>query len=465
MNERVWARAARRSTGANQPAFSEARPTGRAAGADDDSRADRVGALIRMVSAATIPSVGSRPASSEVAPVQRVVKAKKTGEDATEDRASFVEVSKYFGVDRYALLSAVAAKFFATDLFPDTYVASHATNAELKGELFNMANTLIEDSASATVVQAAAGNVQEVATALWTVIAPAVDAPFLNRFPNFKAMQGLGTEDATSFAGFLNLAAARLRVYMGQIDENKYDPASLKQNAVAKAKIKELRGRVLRLRKDLGTAHENGSDTGGLMTEVKQLVAEIGRFEKAWELDARAVVEKVDAEVATLGANTTAATSAGVDNIGSHYVEDGGTDDGMEVTDAWSSVLGCTLYSILALKGSWLGTDSPEELHHILRKSKKLAVYDENAIAAKVRLLAGMKATAVGGGLKVKDYIARETAAAKDKTPESVIMDTAGVAHTFAAVWDGAKFVRADETTSSGGFGTYDNNEILWIWK
>ena len=59
---------------------------------------------------------------------------------------------------------------------------------------------------------------------------------------------------------------------------------------------------------------------------------------------------------------------------------------------------------------------------------------DDHQIAAKVRYLAGLYPTRVQGYMTLRAYLQQEALADRK---QSRIYDITGMAHTFAAAWDG----------------------------
>ena len=184
------------------------------------------------------------------------------------------------------------------------------------------------------------------------------------------------------------------------------------------------------------------------MANARAFVAELGEFEHAWDLDFRKT--DVEADIETLAEN---------EATGDFYEEDGGVDDGMSVGDEWSPLLACSLYSILAIKPGWLGANSPQTLHRILRKTLNLKDYDDNKTAATIRKLAGFTPTVKGGVQSVNNYLA-----SLDNL-KSMILDVDTHAHTFALIWDNDRFKRTDETGSNREIGEYATDKVITVWQ
>ena len=222
------------------------------------------------------------------------------------------------------------------------------------------------------------------------------------------------------------------------------------------AKLDEIKNTAMGLRDELDNEVTAGNDTTAIIARVDTLTGDLDALEHAWDLDWGDTDMDLDTKITNLE------QTGGV--WGEHYEDEGGEDDGMSVGDVYSSVLACSLYSILALKPGWLGAGSPEDLHKILRKTGKLKEYDDNQIAAKVRYLAGLNPTQVQGNVLLGNYLQQEGNANRR---QSRIFDVTGMAHTFAAVWMGGEFKKVDEATPNGGNfnNNYAQSRVLWVWQ
>ena len=88
---------------------------------------------------------------------------------------------------------------------------------------------------------------------------------------------------------------------------------------------------------------------------------------------------------------------------------------------------------------------------------------DDHQIAAKVRHLAGLYPTRVQGYMTLRAYLQQEALADRK---QSRIYDITGMAHTFAAAWDGP-FKKVDEASPNGvAFNVvYHQSTVLWAWE
>ncbi|BBD63575.1 hypothetical protein NIES2109_64500 (plasmid) [Nostoc sp. HK-01] len=247
----------------------------------------------------------------------------------------------------------------------------------------------------------------------------------------------------------------KLREYKAEIDLNKYDEASRAKNSQMQNRVDKLQAQGIALKQQLDTALQTGQGQDAIdqiITNVRTLTAEVNLLERAWDLDLWVEEKGIDEQLEELAQNPT---------VSHHYADDGGEDDGMTVSDKYQNLLACSLFAILAVKGTWLGTDEPAVLHSILRRTGKVKQYDDNKIAAKVRYLAGMTPTVPATKITLAAYLTEK----KQKgEKDSFIVDIAGEAHTFAAVWKGDDYKKVDETGSNGNLLQYGTNQVLAVW-
>lgn len=408
---------------------------------------------------AVMRTLGVIPAYQGI--IQRTVKARVMGksEKATE-HSDLDSLCAKFGVEKQSLVAPMKAKLFEGGLFPQVYKDNYDANSLLQEEMKEIvfgADDLVAAANSRSEIVAGQGDATAIVNQLYPMIGAGFTQVRLNGYGNYYATKTLRAQDATIYKDMLSMASGKLAEYEAQIDLEKYDAESRAQNEQMANRIKELKAKAEALKTELGDVLRAGRGQRTIdpvIAKVRTLTADIEQFEHAWDLDFELGEQGIDDKVDTLAGNPL---------LGDHYEDDGGTDDGMKVKDAYGPLLACTLFSILAVKGTWLGTDDPRVLHSILRKTGKLKDYDDNKVAAKVRYLAGMTPTVVGNKT-LKTYLADQKKAGKK---DSFIADTEGIAHTFAAVWDekGKDFVKSDETGSKGDIHEYDANKVLAVWK
>lgn len=436
-----------------------------------EREADELGARAARGEALPAPSRASSPGAGVAAgqrraastpaapggPVQRAVKARKIGEGDSTSHDDLESICTKFGISKNALVTPMKDRLFAGNLFPDSYKNAYPNNRLIQGEVRKMVLELDDLIAAANVIDqivAGAGDAGAVAAQLYHLIGPSINQQRLAQYDHYKILSQAGNGPSATYIELLDTMLARLQVYQNRIDHTKFDQQTRTENEKMENRLRVLRKAGRDLRRELDQALTQAQDTGPVIAKIRTLVDEIDTLEKAWDLDWAVDDQSLDQKVQDLANNEN-------ENLASHYQDDGGEDDGMSVGDNYSPLLACSLFSIIAVKGEWLGTSDPAVLHGILRKTGKLKDYDENATAAKVRYLAGLKPTAVGG-MNLGAYIQnKKNRGEKD----SFIADVAGIAHTFAAVWKNNDYKKVDETGSNGNLGEYANNEVLWIWK
>jgi hypothetical protein len=390
--------------------------------------------------------------------VQRVVKARKMGEYTTSNHKDIPEICTKFGIKLTDLVEPIKNKLFAGNLFPDSYKNRYDASPELQNEMRKIVSDLSDlvSAANSNIeISANNGDGTAVGDQLYAIIGGSINQARLNRYDHYLITTQLGANaaSATTYINLLDTLAAKIVAYKKNIDQQKYDQETLATNSRMENRIDTFKDSAKKLKDDLKNALHDGNSPAAIIGQIQQLVNEVDSYEKAWDLD-----WGIDA----LGVNDDVDTLSQDPRVGDHYQEDGGVDDKVSVSDKYLPVMACSLFSILALKGTWLGTDDPKVLHGILRKTGQIKEYDDNKTAAKVRYLAGLKPTPVGGGIKLRDYIQGK----KDRgEKDSFIVDAAGIAHTFAAVWKDNDYKKVDETGSNGNLAEYAQNEVLCVWK
>ncbi|OJJ19070.1 hypothetical protein BKI52_19825 [marine bacterium AO1-C] len=141
-------------------------------------------------------------------------------------------------------------------------------------------------------------------------------------------------------------------------------------------------------------------------------------------------------------------------------------DDGQEVEDDYKSGLACTLFALLAVKGTIWGASTPQELHEILRAMPKLRVYDEDEIVGFLRMKASLNYTN-RNSIKVADFVA--SLGEEDQT-RKFIVDLDGEPHTFALKHKDGEWKRFDNGSETGyidgaTIGKYNSSKISVTWE
>lgn len=141
-------------------------------------------------------------------------------------------------------------------------------------------------------------------------------------------------------------------------------------------------------------------------------------------------------------------------------------DDGLSVGEEYSQGLACTLFALLAVKGSYLGASTPEELHKIFQAIDKFKAYDEDANVGLIRIQAGLNYSTLYSGKTVQQMVDGLEESDRNK---KFIIDLDGVAHTFALKYvDGWK--RFDNGSNQGyktgaEIGGYASKKISVTWQ
>jgi len=392
--------------------------------------------------------------------IQRQLSAKLDTDKANTDVQDVKSLGDLFDINPPELMTAVKTALFAGDLFPDLYKTQYDANSALQTEFRNIINTKIKASKSKTVINTTSGNTAEVARQLLEIISPSITTEYLNKFQHFLTISALGDDEGQAYATFIETVSAKLTSYKSQIGAHDYgEAAQTMRNRVDKLTTDAT---VLLTRiKTAVTKEESVEVINGIVADMNKFRAELATVEKAWDLhfleEERGLEDKVETDLAQN------------EDLGDKYKKGGGTDDGMSVGDKYTSVMACSLYAVLTVKPGWLGAAGPEDLHNILRKTGALREYDDDRVAAKIRYLAGLTPTMVGGENKtVSEYLAaKKEAADKARKPaDNIIIDAEGIAHTFAAKWNNGNFVKIDEATPNGGnFSEYKSKRVLTVWK
>lgn len=141
-------------------------------------------------------------------------------------------------------------------------------------------------------------------------------------------------------------------------------------------------------------------------------------------------------------------------------------DDGLNVGSDYDQGLACTLFALLAVKGSYLGASTPEELHNIFQSISKFKAYDEDANVGLIRMQAGLHYSTTYKGKTVKQMV---DSLGEGERGRKFIIDMDGEAHTFALKYvDGWK--RFDNGSSQGyktgaEIGGYSSKKISVTWE
>lgn len=135
-----------------------------------------------------------------------------------------------------------------------------------------------------------------------------------------------------------------------------------------------------------------------------------------------------------------------IDPEGINYLE--GEDDGASVKDHYDVALACSLYALLQLKPGFLGADTPEQLHHVLRSDPRTAQYDNDQEVAQIRIAAGLRYRAPAEGERtVSGYTRALTVADRAR---KFIIDPEGEAHTFVLAWQVRAWKQVDNDHPAG---------------
>lgn len=423
-----------------------------AEGDDHERHADAV--ADRVVAGQSAEALLDRYAGAGAgpAPVQRVVKAKKVGGEDVQDCATFAKLVEVFAIDeegKKAYAVRLKSLLWGAGVIPAKYKEQFAANnLAVKDEVAKMAlqvNDLIGACASPTVISVAANDGAALADALFGVIGNAMDAEYLKKYPHFKMLAlGLVGDDATNYLKFVELKRAKLAEYRKAIKYVKHDKAEADKNAQMENRITVLTEEATELETALRTGLTEGKDAGPLVAKMTSFREDIAVIEKAMDLDAKA--EEVDDKVKDLKEDESEHNS----------YANGGVEDGASVGDKYVDLLACSLHALLAVVPGWLGAGSPQELHAILRRTKKLKAYDEDEIVAQIRFMAGLTPTMQQG----KRLDAIINGMGEDHPP--FIADPIGAAHTFGVVWASSAYRPRDNESDKN---TDIMNTPLWKQK
>ncbi len=382
---------------------------------------------------------GGSPAAGRDAPVQgravqRAVKARKLG---TQDFKSFSTLAALFqlfeidGAGQQAFALEMKTRMFATNVFPASYKAKYDDTPEIEQEVLRLAvdlDGLIAGAGSSNVVSVTQGKGDELASQLFAIVGAGITAPYVQaRCPHFAIAQGVGGQGATDYLTFVKTTRAKLAEYEQAIDHGKYDQKTLDDNARMEHRIEDLKQRAAELEGELKTVLTQHGNPNAVIAKLNRFRTDLAIIEKAMDLEHAVGKRDVQDKLEEISNDQTPHNS----------YADGGTDDGVSVGEGYENNKACSLFALLALVPGFMGAQNPEQLHHILRRTKKLQNYDQDAIVAQIRFAAGLKPT-MQGGRRLDDFIQKEILDKGDGRP-SFIADPSGEAHTFAAVWkDGA---------------------------
>lgn len=142
-------------------------------------------------------------------------------------------------------------------------------------------------------------------------------------------------------------------------------------------------------------------------------------------------------------------------------------DDGMEVKDKFSQKLACSLFALIAVKGSFLGASKPEDLHTILRSLKKFKVYDDDKIIGLLRIQAGLTYSTAHAGKTVTEFI---SGLKKADEGRKIVIDMDKEAHTFALIYQSGAWKRFDNGSADGyktgmAVGSQGAKKISVTWE
>jgi hypothetical protein len=391
--------------------------------------------------------------------LQRAVNIRVMGQSKTTAANDINTLCTTTGITVDQLAAEIKTKLFAGVLFPDFYKQRYDQNADLQAEMKQITadlDDLVAGNVTQNVIVASSGDANAVAAQLFPLVSPSINAMRLNQYPHYKTATTLGNVPGTSYLTFLETITQKLAEYQSQFGEYDYDESA--ENM--RYRIDKFTEYSDGLKQELDTAinaNQGPNVTGPIIQRIEAFMAEIATFEKAWDLDFFEEARDLENVVETNLAQNEA--------LGTKYQIGGGVDDGESVGDDFRGLLACSLHAILAVKPGWLGAATPRALHDILRKTGKLKDYDEDRTAAKIRYLAGMTPVNVAAQNKhVSTFLNEE---ALKRNPKSYIIDAADVAHTFAAKWDGARYLKVDEQTPNGNpnFGQYANKKALTVWN
>jgi len=401
-------------------------------------------------------TIGNKAVRDMVAPhknpIQRTISAKLTTTETSTPIDDVKSLSEIYGITAPDLLAAIKTTLFAGELFPATYQARYEGSATIKNEFRSMINAKIKASKSKTVIDTTTTNTAEVARQLLAIINDGINPTYLNKFPHFLMISELGDDEGQTYTTFIETVSGKLTAYKSKFGEHDYsEKAMLMRNRIDK--LTEKATALLGGLKVAVTAEEpNVEAITKLVDEIETFRAEIGQYEHAWDLDLQQASVVVDSKLTTTVA------------LGDDYKPSPEDYVGPAVGDGYNANLACTLYAILTLRPGWLGAEKPEQLHNILRKTENLKVYDEGDVLAKIRYLAKIEPTILAGQNKSVNTLLSERKIADKKN--NIIIDAKDASHTFAAKWDGAKFVKIDNETSGGGaFGDYGTKTVQTFWE
>lgn len=385
------------------------------------------------------------------AKIQRSVNMRLSGQQDTQQYNNLAGLCKAAGIKKAALLIPMKTRLLEGNHFSAEYKANFDAHEFLQLELKNIIyglDSLIPGANSSAVIVTNTGNAQAVANQLYSILAPKITQEWLKRYPHVKTSITLGNY-YTDFLQFNTLFSGKQEEYtklLSSKDSKRF------QHRLDRFTEK---AEPLKIRIENALAQDDVPDS--LMNEVVTFMTEFHQFELAWDLDFQEGEDKLEDKVDNELASN--------ESLGDKYQIGGGTDDEVNVGDEYRSLLACTFYAILTVKPGWLGAETPQELHSILRKTGKLKAYDDDRVAAKIRYLAGLTPTMIGSQNKtVKAFLKGE--ASKRGEKKNYIIDAEGIAHTFAAKWDGEKYVKVDEQTPAGGaFGKFENKKALTAWN
>jgi len=372
------------------------------------------------------------------AAVQRAVKAQKGGGElkSCNTLKSLMDVFALDDTGRRAYGQQMKTHLFAANVLPAAYQAAFATNPTIKDELSSILNgvgDLIKASGSQTVISVADNDGGALATALWAIIGPSIDANYLARYPHVSMLaQNPGVQGSQDYLTFLTTKRDKLRAYEQAKRYERHDKAETDHNAAMDNRIQVLADDAKALEDQLRTVLTEHGDPAPVVAKLNQFRTDIAIIEQAIDLDFEAGKDSVTEKLDEMKQDTTAHNGYAT----------GGTDDGVAVRDRYEPLKACSLFALLALVPGFKGAGNPEELHRILRKTKTLANYDDDDNVAKIRLSAGLKPT-MTGGRRLEDVINDDVLAKGDDRPP-FIADPSGEAHTFAAVWRNGAYRRID---------------------
>ena len=378
-------------------------------------------------------------ATAQGKPIQRAVKAQQIGATEVVDCNSLASLAKLFALDgagKLEFATQMATHLWSTRIFPAPYQAQFASNGAVKaeiGELINGLGDLIKASSSPTIISVAANDGRRLADQLFGIIGGSINAEYVKeKCPHYRMLSlGLGGDSATSYLTFVKTKRAKLREYRRLSDQKHGKDRKLTYQ------IDALETRATELEAMLSEALAQAKETGSIIAKMNDFRDQIAQIEAAIDLDYQAGTPEVAKQLKDLQTNRSEHNK---------YTVDGGVSDGVDLRDTYETSKACSLFSLLAVVPGFMGAQDAPTLHAILRKTKTLREYDEDAVAARIRFTAGLKPTMQGRPLgEILDEIVQ------GRTRPSFIADPAGEAHVFSVVWDGETYHPKDngETAST----------------